>query len=84
MTGLARTEKRAMINDSKNTEARIREDIMALAPSRRSQMLRWLVEMDRRDWDHQLEEDFSDNGPGAALLRQVQADFRAGHCKKWK
>jgi hypothetical protein len=64
-----------------NTEARIREEIMALAPNRRSQLLRWLIEMDRRDWDRQLEEDFSDHGPGAALLNEVQEDFRAGRCK---
>lgn len=73
-----------MNNESNSVEARIQEEIMALAPSRRSQLLRWLIEMDKRDWDRQLEEDFADTGAGAALLREVQEDFQAGRCKPWK
>ena len=73
-----------MINDSTSVEARLQEEIMALAPSRRSRLLRWLIEMDNQDWDRQLEEDFSTNGPGAALLKEVQTDFHAGRCKPWK
>ena len=73
-----------MISDPSSTEARIEEEIMALPPSRRSQLLRWLIEIDHRDWDRELAEDFSDNGPGAVLLSEVQQDFRAGRCKPWK
>ncbi len=40
-----------MISEPSSTEARIQEEIMALPPSRRSQLLRWLIEMDRRDWE---------------------------------
>ena len=71
-----------MTNESNDAEARIREEIMALPPRRRSQLLRWFIEMDRSDWDRQIEADFSDDGPGGTLLREVQTDFRA--TEDWK
>ncbi len=72
------------MNDSQIKVDRIREDIMSLPPSRRGHLLQWLIEMDKREWDHELEEDFSDNGPGMPLLEQVKKDFRAGRCAQWK
>ena len=35
---------------------------------RRGQLLQWLIEMDKRDWDNELEEDFSGKGLGVPLL----------------
>ena len=72
------------MNDYMVTENKIRNDIMSLPPNKRDQLLQWLVEMENRDWDHELEEDFSGKGAGVALLSQVKEDFRAGRCKRWK
>jgi hypothetical protein len=47
-------------------------------------LLQWFIEMDKRDWDHELEGDFSGEGPGVALLDQVKEDFRGGKCNRWK
>jgi len=73
-----------MINDSMSTEIEIRKEIMSLPPNRRGQLLNWLIEMDRRDWDHELEADFLENGQGMPLLQQVKDDFRSGRCNRWK
>jgi len=72
------------MNDSIIGENQIREEIMSLPPSRRGELLRWLIEMDKRDWDRELEQDFSGDGPGVPLLDKVKADFRAGRCNRWK
>jgi hypothetical protein len=73
-----------MVNDSIATETQIRKQIMSLRPETRGQLLHWLIEMDKREWDQQLEEDFSGDGQGTALLNQVKEDFRAGRCGRWK
>ena len=73
-----------MMNDSMVTESQIRKEIISLPPNRRGQLLQWLIEMDKRDWDHELEEDFSGKGPGVPLLDQVKEDFRGGRCNRWK
>lgn len=73
-----------MMNDSMVTESQIRKEIMSLPPDKRGQLLQWLIEMDKRNWDHELEEDFSGEGPGVPLLDQVKKDFRAGQCNRWK
>jgi len=73
-----------MVNDSIATETQIRKQIMSLPPDRRGQLLHWLIKMDKRDWDQQLEEDFSGDGPGMTLLHQVKEDFRTGRCERWK
>ncbi|EFK09724.1 conserved hypothetical protein [delta proteobacterium NaphS2] len=72
------------MKDPQVTEHHIRKEIMSLPPGRRGQLLQWLIEMDRRDWDQKLQEDFSENGPGMPLLKQVKTDFRAGRCTKCK
>ena len=66
-----------MLNDSMLQEERIREEIMSLPANKRGQLLHWLVEMDKRDWDHELKTDFSGEGPGVPLLDQVKKDFRS-------
>ncbi len=72
------------MTDSIGTETQIKKEIMSLPPGKRGQLLQWLIDMDRRDWDRELEEDFSGEGQGVALLRQVKEDFRAGRCNRWK
>ena len=73
-----------MNNESMVTENRIRNNIMALPPNGRGQLLQWLIGMDKRDWDHELEGDFSGRGPGVPLLDQVKEDFRSGRCSRWE
>ena len=73
-----------MTNDSTATESQIRKNIMSLPSNRRGQLLHWLIEMDKHDWDNELEEDFSGKGPGVPLLDQVKEDFRSGRCNRWK
>ena len=72
------------MTDSIATETQIRKEIMSLPPDRRGQLLQWLIDMDKRDWDRELEEDFSAEGQGVPLLDQVKEDFRAGRCMRWK
>ncbi|MCP4578403.1 MAG: hypothetical protein GY846_19190 [Deltaproteobacteria bacterium] len=71
-----------MDNESTVIENRIRNDIMALPANRRGQLLLWLIEMDKRDWDNELEIDFSGKGSGVAFLDQVKEDFRSGRCNR--
>ncbi len=73
-----------MINDPIVTEGQIRKEIMSLPLGRRGQLLQWFIEMDKRDWDHELVEDFLGKGPGVPLLDQVKEDFRGGRCNRWK
>jgi len=72
------------MNNSMSTESQIRKEIMSLPPDKRGQLLQWLIDMDKRDWDRELEEDFSGEGQGAHLLHQVKEDFRSGRCMRWK
>jgi hypothetical protein len=72
------------MNDSIAADTRIRKEIMSLPPRKRGELLQWLVDMDKRDWDRELEEDFSGEGAGVPLLHQVKEDFRAGRCTRWK
>jgi len=66
------------------TETQIRKEIMSLPPERRGQLLQWLIDMDKRDWDRELEEDFSGQRQEVPLLHQVKEDFRSGRCERWK
>jgi len=72
------------MNASIATETQIRKDIMSLPPDKRGQLLQWLIDMDKRDWDRELEGDFSGQGQGVRLLHQVKEDFRSGRCERWK
>lgn len=72
------------MNDSIATETQIKKEIMSLPLDKRGQLLQWLIDMDKRDWDRQLEEDFSGEGEGVSLLHQVKEDFRSGRCERWE
>jgi hypothetical protein len=64
-----------MMENSTVSETRIREEIMSLEPNKRSTLLQWLIQVARQDWDRELMEDFSTEGPGVELLNQVREDF---------
>ena len=72
------------MTDSMATETQIRKEIMSLPPDKGGQLLQWLIDMDKRDWDREIEEDFSGQGQGVRLLHQVREDFRAGRCMQWE
>ena len=72
------------MSESMATETQIRKEIMSLPPDKRGQLLRWLIDMDKHDWDRELEADFSGEGQGVPLLNQVKEDFRSGRCERWK
>ena len=52
--------------------------IEALPPEEQSALLDWLAERDRREWDAQIERNFSPGGAGMSLLESVKTQVRAG------
>jgi len=72
------------MNDFITRETQIKKEIMSLPSDKRGQLLQWLIDMDKRDWDRQLEDDFSGDGAGVSLLHQVKEEFRSGKCDRWK
>lgn len=62
----------------------IQKAILSLPSDERTSLLDWLLEMDNLIWDGEIERDFSESGPGAALLDKVKEDFKAGRCRKWE
>ncbi|SPE41227.1 hypothetical protein SBA3_4130002 [Candidatus Sulfopaludibacter sp. SbA3] len=56
----------------------IQHAIEALPPEQQMTLLDWLAERDRREWDAQIERDFSSGGAGMNLLERVRAQVRRG------
>ena len=56
----------------------IQHAIEALSNEQQVALLGWLAERDRRQWDSQIERDFSTDGAGMELLNQVKAQIRRG------
>ena len=54
----------------------IKEAIGRLPADTRTQLTEWLLQQDTREWDRQMEEDFSAGGAGMALLEEAEADLR--------
>jgi hypothetical protein len=50
----------------------------SLSPEQQMTLLDWLAERDRREWDAQIERDFSPGGAGMDLLDQVRSRVRRG------
>lgn len=62
----------------------IQQAILSLSDIEKTSLLNWLVQAGKKIWDKQLEADFTENGPGAELLKRVQKDFQQGRCTKEK
>jgi len=45
--------------------------------------LGWLADRDRRQWDSEIERDFSPDGAGMELLNQVKAQIRRANPCAW-
>jgi len=56
----------------------IQHAIETLPAEQRMALLDWLAERDRREWDSQIEREFSPDGAGMHLLDQVKARVRRG------
>jgi len=56
----------------------IQHAIEMLSTEQQTALLDWLAERDRRQWDAQLERDFSPGGAGMDLLDRVKAQVRRG------
>jgi len=56
----------------------IQHAIEMLSTEQQAALLDWLAERDRRQWDAQLERDFSPGGAGMDLLDRVKAQVRRG------
>jgi curved DNA-binding protein CbpA len=56
----------------------IQHAIETLSNEQQIALLDWLTERDRRQWDSQIERDFSPDGAGMELLNQVKAQIRRG------
>jgi hypothetical protein len=54
----------------------IQQAILTLSDIEKTSLLHWFIQTDKQLWDQQLEADFSENGPGAALLERIKKDFQ--------
>jgi hypothetical protein len=55
----------------------IKEAIAELPAPEKTTLMSWLTTHDSREWDRQIEADFSDGGAGMALLNQWDAEIKA-------
>jgi len=62
----------------------IKEAIQELPADEKTSLAAWLLEQDLREWDKQLEQDFSPGGGGMALLEEVDAQINAGNFEPFK
>jgi hypothetical protein len=65
------------------SKQQIQQAILTLSDIEKTSLLHWFIHTDKQLWDHQLEADFSENGPGAALLERIKKDFQEGRCTRW-
>jgi hypothetical protein len=55
--------------------------IEALPAEQQAGLAAWLAERDRRQWDIEIDQDFSPGGAGMALLDRVRAQVGRGESK---
>lgn len=59
----------------------IRHAIEALPAEQQASLAAWLSERDRRQWNLELEQDFSPSGEGMPLLDRVRAQVARGESR---
>ncbi len=62
----------------------IKEAIEQLPKEEKGALLDWLNRRDLREWDAQIEEDFSSGGAGMALLQDVDRRIEQGRLNEFK
>jgi hypothetical protein len=55
--------------------------IEALPAEQQALLAAWLAERDRRQWDFEVEQDFSPGGAGMSMLEHVRAQVDLGESK---
>jgi hypothetical protein len=56
----------------------IKDAITELPVDEKTRLAAWLLQQDMKEWDRQIEEDFSPGGRGMMLLEEAEAGVRAG------
>jgi hypothetical protein len=59
----------------------IKVAIGELPADEKTRLAAWLLQQDLKEWDSQIEEDFSPGGRGMALLEEAEADVRLGRAR---
>jgi hypothetical protein len=59
----------------------IKEAITELPRAEKTRLAAWLLQQDAKEWDRQIQEDFSSGGRGMTLLEEAKADVREGRVK---
>jgi len=59
----------------------IKVAIGELPADEKTRLAAWLLQQDMKQWDSQIEEDFSPGGRGMALLEEAEADVRLGRAR---
>jgi hypothetical protein len=60
----------------------IQQAIEALPAEQQASLAAWLSERDRRQWDLELEQDFSPGGEGMPVLDRVRAQVDRGDARR--
>ena len=56
----------------------IKAAIAELPETEKASLAAWLIQRDAEAWDKQIESDFSEGGPGMALLEAWDAEIKSG------
>ena len=56
----------------------IKAAIAELPGTERASLTAWLLQRDAEAWDKQIEADFSEGGPGMAVLESWDSEIKAG------
>jgi hypothetical protein len=59
----------------------IKVAIAELPADEKTRLAAWVLQQDMKEWDSQIEEDFSPGGRGMALLEEAEADVREGRVR---
>jgi hypothetical protein len=59
----------------------IKEAIAELPADAKTRLAAWLLQQDMKEWDRQIEDDFSPGGRGMAMLEEAEADVREGRVR---
>ncbi|MDJ0734497.1 MAG: hypothetical protein QNJ47_10575 [Nostocaceae cyanobacterium] len=64
-----------------STIEQIEAAILTLPPEEFQRLRQWILDIDYKRWDEQLEQDIAD-GKLEALAEKAIAEFKGGHCRE--
>ena len=59
--------------------AEIQHAIEELPKDQQAELAAWIANRDQSEWEAEIERDFSPGGAGTALIKEMEADIRAGN-----